>query len=233
VKLISEAHMRGKYYGRPRIDRDLLVRYHEGLHCSSACLAGEIARAIVAGRMDVARQTAKWHKELFGDNYSLEVMEHDSTAHPEMNANVLARQRLVTRGVFALAKELDIRVIATNDVHFLNAEDNDSHDVLLCISTGKKLSDPMKFTEDDKNGRMVYTGEEWFKSGEDMLKIFGEHLLLFFGDKGLRVCAALFLVLMADAYLARIRDAVQAEDLDRRCRTSLVDLFALIVTLTD
>ena len=175
VKLISEAHTHGKYYGRPRIDRDLLVRYHEGLHCASACLAGEIARAIVAGRMDVARRTAKWYKDLFGDNYSLEVMEHDSTAHPEMNANVLARQRLVTRGVLALAKELGIRVIATNDVHFINAEDNDSHDVLLCISTGKKLSDPMKFTEDDKNGRMVYTGEEWFKSGDDMLKIFGEH----------------------------------------------------------
>ena len=175
VKLISEAHIHGKYYGRPRIDRDLLARHHEGLHCSSACLAGEIARAIIAGRMDEARRTAEWYKELFGDNYSLEVMEHDSKAHPEMNANVLARQRLVTRGVFALAKELDIRVIATNDVHFINAEDNDSHDVLLCISTGKKLSDPMKFTEDDKNGRMVYTGEEWFKSDKDMLKIFGEH----------------------------------------------------------
>ena len=175
VKLISEAHIHGKYYGRPRIDRDLLARHHEGLHCSSACLAGEIARAIIAGRMDEARRTAEWYKELFGDNYSLEVMEHDSKAHPEMNANVLARQRLVTRGVFALAKELGLRVIATNDVHFINAEDNDSHDVLLCISTGKKLSDPMKFTEDDKNGRMVYTGEEWFKSDKDMLKIFGEH----------------------------------------------------------
>ena len=175
VKLISEAHIHGKYYGRPRIDRNLLARHHEGLHCSSACLAGEIARAIVAGRMEEARRTAKWYKELFGDNYSLEVMEHDSKAHPEMNANVLARQRLVTRGVFALAKELGIRVIATNDVHFINAEDNDSHDVLLCISTGKKLSDPMKFTDDDKAGRMVYTGEEWFKSGGDMLKMFGEH----------------------------------------------------------
>ena len=175
VKLISEAHIHGKYYGRPRIDHTLLARYHEGLHCSSACLAGEIARAIVAGRMDEARRTAKWYKELFCDNYSLEVMEHASTAHPEMNANVLARQRLVTRGVFALAKELGIRVIATNDVHFINAEDNDSHDVLLCISTGKKLSDPVKFSDDDKGGRMVYTGEEWFKSGDDMLKIFHEH----------------------------------------------------------
>ena len=145
---------------------------YEGLHCSSACLAGEIARAIVDGRMDVARQTATWYKELFGDNYSLEIMEHDSKAHPAMSRSVLSRQRLVTRNVLSLGKELDIRVIATNDVHFLNPEDNDAHDVLLCISTGKKLSDPVKDDEGAKDGRMAYTGEEWFKPADEMLKVF-------------------------------------------------------------
>ncbi len=175
VKMMSEAHINGKYYGRARIDRDLLIRYHEGLHCSSACLAGEIARAIVDGKMDVARQTATWYKELFGDNYSLEIMEHDSKAHPAMNRSVLSRQRLVTRNVLSLGKELDIRVIATNDVHFLNPDDNDAHDVLLCISTGKKLSDPVKNDEGAKDGRMAYTGEEWFKPADEMLKVFSEH----------------------------------------------------------
>ena len=174
VKMMSEAHVNGKYYGRARIDRDLLARYHEGLHCSSACLAGEVARAIVSGKMDEARKTAAWYKELFGDDYSLEVMEHDSKSRPEMNREVRDRQRLVTRGVLSIARELGIRVIATNDVHFLKPEDSESHDVLLCIATGKKLSDPIRLGEEGKGGRMVYTGEEWFKTGDDMLKIFAE-----------------------------------------------------------
>ena len=180
VRLISEAYISGFYY-KPRIDHALLEKYHEGLHCSSACLAGEVARAIVDGRMDEAERVCRWYKDLFGDDFSLEVMEHKSKIHAEMNGapnGVWYRQHMVTKGVIELAKKLDIRVIATNDVHFLDAEDNDSHDVLLALATGKKMSDPMKIDEDDvatKKGRLVYTGEEWFKPAEEMARIFPEH----------------------------------------------------------
>ena len=180
VRLISESHINGFYY-KPCINHELLEKYHEGLHVSSACLAGEVARAIVDGRMDEAERVARWFKDLFGDDFSLEVMEHRSVLHPEMNAKprgVWYRQTLVTKGVLELAKKLDIRVIATNDVHFLDKDDNDSHDVLLALSTGKKMSDPPKIDDDDettKGGRLIYTGEEWFKPQEEMAKIFPEH----------------------------------------------------------
>ena len=180
VRLVSESFINGYYY-RPRIDRSLLEKYHEGLHCSSACLAGEVARFITAGRMDEAENTVKWYKDLFGDDFSLEVMEHKSKIWPEMNGapnGVFYRQRIVTKGVIELAKRLDVRVIATNDVHFLDADDNDSHDVLLCLSTGKKMSDPPKIDDDDestKKGRLVYSGEEWFKPEEEMAKVFPEN----------------------------------------------------------
>ena len=180
VRLISEAYINGFYY-RARIDHALLEKYHEGLHCSSACLAGEVARAIAAGRMDEAEKAARWYKDLFGDDFSLEVMEHRSKVHPEMNGapnGVYYRQHIVTKGVIELAKKLDIRVIATNDVHFLDADDNDSHDVLLALSTNKKMSDPPKIDDDDEStrkGRLVYTGEEWFKPAEEMERIFPDH----------------------------------------------------------
>ncbi len=180
VRLISEAHVHGMYF-KPRIDHALLEKYHEGLHCSSACIAGEVARAIVDGRMDEAERVVRWYKDLFGDDFSLEVMEHRSRVHPEMNAapgGVWHRQRLVTKGVVELARRLGVRVVATNDVHFLDAEDNDSHDVLLALSTGKKMSDPPRTDDDDaaaKKGRLVYTGEEWFKPLEEMAKVFPEN----------------------------------------------------------
>ena len=105
VRLVSESYINGYYY-RPRVDHSLLEKYHEGLHCSSACLAGEVARAITDGRMDEAERIAKWYKDLFGDDFSLEVMEHKSKIWPEMNGapnGVFYRQRLVTKGVIDLA----------------------------------------------------------------------------------------------------------------------------------
>ena len=173
VKLISEAHING-FYGRPRIDHKLLEKYCEGLHCSAACIAGEVARAIEAGRMDEAERVAKWHKDLFGENYSLEVMLHKSVKAGDdvpMDArrdfaDLYERQVKVAKGMLELGKKLDIRVVATNDVHFLDREDDDSHDVLLALSTGAKMSDAK---------RMVYTGEEYFKSEEEMRSLFAEH----------------------------------------------------------
>lgn len=174
VKLISEAHINGVYYNRPRIDHKLLERYHEGLHCSSACIAGEVSNAIDRGDLAEAERIAKWYKELFGEDYSLEVMLHKSVkagedvpieAREEF-VNLYNRQTKIVSAMLELGKKLDIRVIATNDVHFLEAGDDDSHDVLLALSTGKKMSD---------RNRMIYTGQEYFKTEEEMRQIFAEH----------------------------------------------------------
>ncbi|MBO6168324.1 MAG: DNA polymerase III subunit alpha [Kiritimatiellae bacterium] len=172
VKLISEAHINGKYQ-RPRIDHNLLEKYHEGLHCSAACVAGEVPDAIAAGRMDEAEKIAKWYKDLFGDDYSLEIMLHNSTkSGPDVPVSAMQefrdlyqRQMRVAKGSLELGRKLGIRVIATNDVHFLDKLDDDSHDVLLALSTGAKMSDEK---------RMVYTGEEYFKTPGEMEAIFAE-----------------------------------------------------------
>ena len=173
VKLMSLAHING-FYHNARIDHSLLEKYHEGLHCSSACIAGEVSHAIDKGDMDEAERIAKWYKDLFGDDYSLEVMLHRSTKAGDdipMEArrdfrDLYERQLKVVKGMLEIGKKLGIRVIATNDVHFLDREDDDSHDVLLALSTGTKMSDPK---------RMIYTGEEWFKSEEDMRALFAEN----------------------------------------------------------
>ena len=173
VKLISTAHIDG-FYHNARIDHALLEKYHEGLHCSSACIAGEVSRAIDNGDMAEAERIAKWYKDLFGDDYSLEVMIHKSTKFGDDIPletrndfrNLYERQVKVVKGMLELGKKLDIRVVATNDVHFLEKDDDDSHDVLLALSTGAKMSDTK---------RMIYTGEEWFKSEEDMRRLFAEN----------------------------------------------------------
>ena len=190
VRLISEAHINGRYY-YPRIDHALLEKYHEGLHCSSACIAGEVQYYLDddlenGGHDDAkAEEIARWYQQLFGDDYSLEVMLHKTEkAAKEVRdqegkiieritdeavldmQNLFVRQTKVARKVFELGKKLGIRVIATNDVHFLEKEDDDAHDVLLSLSTQTKLSDPK---------RMIYTGQEYFKTEEEMLALFPEH----------------------------------------------------------
>ena len=173
VKLMSLAQING-FYHNPRIDHSLLEKYHEGLHCSSACIAGEVAHAIDVGDMAEAERVARWYKDLFGDDYSLEVMLHKSTKAGDdvpMSArndfaDLYGRQIKVVKGMLEIGRKLGIRVVATNDVHFLDKEDDDSHDVLLALSTGTKMSDAK---------RMVYTGEEWFKTEEDMRRLFSEN----------------------------------------------------------
>ena len=173
VKLMSLAHING-FYHNARIDHSLLEKYHEGLHCSSACIAGEVSHAIDKGDMAEAERIARWYKDLFGDDYSLEVMLHKSSKFGDeipMEArndfrDLYARQVKVVKGMLELGKKLGIRVVATNDVHFLDKSDDDSHDVLLALSTGTKMSDAK---------RMIYTGEEWFKTEEDMRALFAEN----------------------------------------------------------
>jgi DNA polymerase-3 subunit alpha len=153
VKLSSLAYTEG-FYTKPRIDRELLSRYSEGLIVSSACLAGEVAQHLMEGRQAEARETAAWYAELFKDRYYLEVQGHDSEGQAALNKHI-----------FGLADELGLPVIATNDAHFLRQDDHDAHDVLLCIGLGKDREDP---------NRMHYDRGLYFKSGPEMRERFAE-----------------------------------------------------------
>ncbi len=161
VKLISFAWKDGHYY-KPRIDKELLRDYHEGLIASSACLAGEIPRAIQAGNILQAEKVILGYKEIFGDDFYLEVMRHPA-ADSSRDGEVLKRQNIVGQALVELSRKLKVKLLATNDVHFLNETDSEAHDRLLCINTGKVMDDI---------DRLRYTGSEWFKSGDEMSKLF-------------------------------------------------------------
>ena len=163
LKLTSIAHTEGFYY-KPRIDKELLEKYHEGLIISSACLGGEVAQHIMNGNMDKAKETILWYKGIFGDDYYLEVMRHP-TNDPMLRKDVYENQVKVNTVIFELAEELEVKVIATNDTHFTNEEDAEAHDLLVCLSTGRDYDDPT---------RMRYTKQEWFKSTEEMNQLFAD-----------------------------------------------------------
>ncbi|MEJ7811941.1 MAG: DNA polymerase III subunit alpha [Gemmatimonadaceae bacterium] len=153
VKLSSLAYTEG-FYMKPRVDREVLAKYSEGLIVSSACLAGEVATNLMDGRYDEAKAAASWYADVFRDRYYLEVQGHDSEGQAELN-----------RGVLRLADDLNLPVIATNDAHFLRDADHDAHDVLLCIGLGKDRSD---------GDRMKYDRGLYFKSAPEMLERFGD-----------------------------------------------------------
>jgi DNA polymerase III subunit alpha len=161
VKLISYSWIEGHYY-KPRIDKELLRKYHEGLIASSACLAGEIPRAILAGNPDKALKAIEEYREIFGDDFYLEIMRH-ATTDPRRDSSVYKRQEVVNNALVELSKSTGIRLLATNDSHFLEEEDAEAHDRLLCLNTGKDLDDP---------NRLRYTGQEWFKSRAEMSELF-------------------------------------------------------------
>ncbi|MEG0602547.1 MAG: DNA polymerase III subunit alpha, partial [Mucinivorans sp.] len=162
IKLVSYGWTEGFYYN-PRIDKELLTKYHEGLICSSACLGGEIPGHIMDGNMDLARQGVKFYKDLFGDDFYLEMQFHPS-GDPQRDAHVFHNQVLVNKAIKALAAEFDIKYIATNDSHFVEADDAQAHDRLICLATARDLDDPT---------RMRYTGQEWLKSESEMAELFG------------------------------------------------------------
>jgi DNA polymerase-3 subunit alpha len=147
VKLSSLAYTEG-FYSKPRVDRELLAKYSEGIIVSSACLAGEIASNLEAGSYEGAREAASWYADVFKDRYYLEVQAHDSEGQAKHNASVLK-----------LGAELGLPVIATNDAHFLKADDHDAHDILLCIGLGKDYTD---------QNRMHYDRGLYFKSAPEM-----------------------------------------------------------------
>jgi DNA polymerase-3 subunit alpha len=154
VKLSSLAYTEG-FYSKPRVDRELLAQYNEGIIVSSACLAGEVAQHLMDDRLDAARETVEWYANVFKDRYYLEVQAHESEGQAKLNSRI-----------FKLAEETNLPVIATNDAHFLRAEDHDAHDVLLCIGLGKDRSDA---------DRMRYDRGLYFKSAPEIAKHFAGH----------------------------------------------------------
>ena len=151
-KLVSLGFTEGYYY-KPRIDYEILEKYSEGLVCLSACLAGAVNQALLNGKEDEAEEIANWHKKVFGDDYYIEIQNNG------LKEQVLANQRLVQ-----LARKLDIPLVATNDAHYLKKEDAYNHEVLLCIQTGKRMTDEDRMRFD--------TDELYIKSPEEMIDYF-------------------------------------------------------------
>lgn len=163
IKLVSKAWTEG-FYSHPRTDKNELKKHHEGLIICSACLGGEIPRLIQAGDIDEAEKQVKWFKEVFGDDYYLELQRHKATV-PRANHAVYETQQQVNPELIRMAKKFDIKLVATNDVHFVNEEDAEAHERLICISTGKKLAD---------EGRMLYSKQEWMKTQQEMNDLFSD-----------------------------------------------------------
>lgn len=164
AKLVSYAWTEGFYY-TPRIDKELLEKYHEGLICSSACLGGEISQRIMKGDLAGAEEAVMWYKRIFGDDYYLEMQSHRS-GDPKIDGNVYQNQCEVNKELLKLAEKCGIKYIATNDVHYIEADDAPAHDRLICLSTGKDLDDP---------NRMRYTTQEYLKSADEMAELFPDH----------------------------------------------------------
>ena len=163
IKIVSKAWTEG-FYMRPRTDRTEIEKYHEGLICCSACLAGEVPRAITADDLAKAEESILWHKRVFGDDYYLELQLHKATVE-RANHEAYPMQLKVNRHLRELAAKHHVRLVCTNDVHFVDEENAEAHDRLICLSTGKDLDDPK---------RMLYSKQEWLKTTAEMAAIFGE-----------------------------------------------------------
>jgi len=163
-KLVSAGWTEGYYY-KPRIDRELLEKYKEGLIVMSACLGGEIHKKLNTESYNAAKETALWYKNLFGDDYYLEIQRHQTNVSGA-DTSVYERQKTQNKDLISIANELNIKVIASNDVHFVEEEHAEAHDRLLCVNTGSKdLDDP---------SRMRYTKQEWLKTPQEMEAIFAD-----------------------------------------------------------
>ena len=165
IKLVSRAWVDG-FYMRPRTDHDDLERFHEGLIVSSACIAGEVPSKILKGDIEGARESIRWFKRVFGEDYYLELQRHEVT-NPSIHANrqTYPLQQKANKMLLQLAKEENVKVICTNDAHFVDEENAEAHDHLICLSTGKDLDDP---------NRLLYTKQEWFKTREEMNQVFSD-----------------------------------------------------------
>ena len=165
MKICSTGHIEGKYYEKPRVCHEIIEQYSEGLVCCSACIAGEVPRAIIAGDMKGAEEAIMWHKKVFGDDFYLEVQQH-KTEIPGQSQEVYERQIVANEGIFELAAKTGTKVVASNDVHFVRKEDGPAHDRLICLTTNTYVDEP---------DRMRYTQQEYLKSEEEMLDMFYKH----------------------------------------------------------
>ena len=165
IKLVSRAWVDG-YYMRPRTDRADLEKYHEDLIVCSACIAGEVPAKILKGDMEGAREAIEWYHRVFGDDYYLELQRHRVTnPHQRANRETYPLQVRANKALMELAEEYGIKTVCTNDAHFVDEENAEAHDHLLCIATGKDLDDP---------NRMRYSKQEWFKTRQEMNEVFSD-----------------------------------------------------------
>ncbi len=164
VKIVSRAWTDG-YYMRPRTDREDLAQFSEGIICCSACLGGEVSQKIMKNDMEAADAAVKWHKSIFGEDYYLELQLHKATV-TRANYEVGEIQEGVNKKIVELAKANDVKLIASNDVHFVDEENAEAHDRLICLSTRADLDDER---------RMLYTKQEWMKSRAEMSAIFADY----------------------------------------------------------
>lgn len=165
IKLVSRAWVDG-YYMRPRTDREDLEKYHEDLIVCSACIAGEVPAKILKNDIAGAREAIEWYKNLFGDDYYMELQRHEvRDPHQRANRETFPLQQQANKVLMELAKEYGIKLVCTNDCHFVNQDNAEAHDHLLCLATGKDLDDP---------NRMLYTKQEWFKTREEMNEVFAD-----------------------------------------------------------
>ena len=165
IRLVSRSWVDG-FYMRPRTDPADLEQFHEGLIVCSACLGGEVPRKILDGDIDGARQTIAWYKRVFGDDYYLEIQRHQVTdSRVRANRDTYPLQQRANAIIMQLAEETQTKVLCTNDCHFVNEENGEAHDRLICLATGKDLDDP---------SRMLYTKQEWFKTRAEMEQVFAD-----------------------------------------------------------
>ena len=163
IKLVSNAWTDGYYY-HPRTDKKQLEKYHEDLIVCSACLGGEVPKLITAGHIEEAEKSILWFKKVFGEDYYLELQRHKATV-ARANQEAYPLQQEVNKVLIEMSKKHNIKLVCTNDVHFVNEEDAEAHDRLICVSTGT-------FLDDDK--RMLYTKQEWMKTQEEMNELFAD-----------------------------------------------------------
>ena len=166
MKIVSTGHIEGKYYDKPRVSHEIVEKYSQDLVCCSACIAGEVPRAIIAGDMDGALKAIEWHKRVFGEDFYLEVQQH-KTLIPGQSQEVYEHQLVANKGIYELAEKTGTKVVATNDVHFVAKDDGPAHDRLICLTTNALVNDP---------NRMRYTQQEYLKSEEEMADMFYDHL---------------------------------------------------------
>lgn len=163
IKLVSHAWTDG-YYMRPRTDRNELEKYHEGLIVATACLGGEVPRRIANDQFEEAEEAIRWYKNLFGDDFYLELQRHRATAE-RANHECHPLQMKVNKHLVEYSQKFGIKLICTNDVHFVDEDNAEAHDRLICLSTGKDLNDP---------SRMLYTKQEWMKTRQEMNEVFAD-----------------------------------------------------------